>query len=263
MSLVSSIIGSSQTSKAVGDLVNSTNLGITEGNNATVSAQNQVVNAGQTANNTLAGVLNQQGTALSPYTSLGSTSANNLSTALAPGGSLTKQFSFDPNTIASNPDYQFQLQQGVAALQRAGAATGTLNSSGTQQGVLNYAGGLASSEIGQAYNQALGTFQTNYGNTLNSLGLGINSGQNATNSLVGALGNYGSQASNNIVGTNTLAANYGMANANNIEQLLLDKGNAQANGSLQQGKIWSGYVGGATNSFNNGNSLVGAALGLG
>ena len=85
-----------------------------EGNNATASAQTGVLNAGTQANNTLAGVLNTQQSILSPYLSLGSTAANNLQTALAPGGSLTSQFSFDPTQIANNPemenDYDAQRQ---------------------------------------------------------------------------------------------------------------------------------------------------------
>ena len=188
---------------------------------------------------------------MSPYTSLGSTSANSLAAAIAPGGSLTNQFSFNPNTIASNPDYQFQLQQGIDAVNRAGAATGTLNSSATQKGILNYAGGLASSEIGQAYNQALGTFQTNYGNTLNSLTAGTNIGAQAANTLTAAQGNVGAQQSANTIGTNTTAANFGVNNANNIEQLLLKKGQAQASGSIAQSNIWSPVAGGAANSLAN------------
>ena len=206
-------------------------------------------------------MLNAQGTALSPYTSLGSTAANNFSAALAPGGSLTNQFSFDPTQIANNPDYQFQLKQGVQAVQRAAAATGTTNSSGTTQGILNYAGGLASSEIGQAYNQALGTFQTNYGNTLNSLQAGTNTGLSATNTLSGALGNYGAQTSANTIGTNTTAANYGMQNANNIESLLLDKGSADAGAALGQGKIWGGLAGGPQGQAVG--AALASALGLG
>lgn len=168
---------------------------------------------------------------LNPYTTLGSTSANNLTAALSPGGSLTSQFSFNPNTIASNPDYQFQLSQGIQAVKQAAAATGTLGSSQTLKGIANYAGGLASSEIGQAYNQALGTYQTNYSNTLNSLQAGTNTGLSAQNS-----------ANNALIQTNTTAGNYGVNNASNIEQLLLDQGQAKASGSIAQGNIWGGFA---------------------
>jgi hypothetical protein len=221
------VIGSAQTSKAVGSLVDATGNAINEGNNSTVSAQQQVVGAGQTANSTLA-----------PYTNLGAQSANTLAGALAPGGTLASNFSFDPTQIANNPDYKFQLQQGIDAVQRAGAATGTLNSSGTQKGILNYAGGLASSEIGQAYQQALGTFQTNYGNRLNSLTTGTNLGLGAQTS-----------ANANTIGTASQAAQFGVNNANNIEELLLKQGQAKASGSIAQGNIWAPYAGQASNSL--------------
>lgn len=257
MSLISSIVGSSQTSNAVGELVNSANTAINEGNNATTSAQTGVLNAGTSANNILSNTLSNQTNALSPYTNLGSTSANNLSAALSPGGSLTSQFSFNPNTIASNPDYQFQLQQGLQAVKQAGAATGTLGSSQTIKGEANYAGGLASSEIGQAYNQALSTYQTNYGNTLQSLLAGTGTGLSATNTLTGAQQNAGNLSGSNLINTNTTAGNYGMTNANNIEQLLLDQGQARASGSIQQGNIWGGLLGGAAGA---GYGALGAPL---
>jgi len=240
--IVSAIIGSSQTSKAVGSLVNATNSAINTGNTTTATDQNNILQAGQTANNTLANVVGTQGAVLSPYTNLGSTAANTLQQAISPGGSLTSQFSFDPTQIANNPDYQFQLSQGLQAVKQASAATGTTGSSGTLKGLANYAGGLASNEIGQAYNQALSTYQTNFGNTLNSLTAGTNTGLSATNTLSGALQNFGNTSSANTIGTNQIAGNWGQSNANNIEQLLLDQGQAKASGSIQQGNIWGGLA---------------------
>jgi hypothetical protein len=244
-------VGSDQTSKAVGSLVSATQTAGQIGNTATTAAQQGVLGAGQTA------VSNLQ-----PYTSVGTTAANSLNADLSPGGSLTSKFSFDPTQIANNPDYQFQLQQGLQAVKQAAAATGTLGSSQTLKGLTNYAGGLASSEIGQAYNQALSTYQTNYGNTLNSLGLGLNTGLNATTS-----------ANNALIGTNQIAGNYGVGNAQNQEQLALDAGQAKASGSIQQGNIWGGLAGNvgtglwnATPNLPGGpgiTNVIGAAVGLG
>jgi len=263
LSLISSIIGSDQTSKAVNSLVGATNTAMATGNTATAADQTGVTNAGASAaagataagasaNNTLGSVLNVQGQVYNPYTTLGTTSANTLNAALSPGGSLTSQFSFDPNSIASNPDYQFQLQQGLQAVKQAAAATGTLGSSQTLKGLTNYAGGLASSEIGQAYNQALSTYQTNYGNTLSSLGLGTQTGLNASNSLSSALQNYGNTSGANSIQTSeyggaaglqaaTTAGQFGQQNATAQEQLALQQGAAKAGGSLAQGNIWGGF----------------------
>jgi hypothetical protein len=240
--IISSIIGSNQTSNAINDINTGFGNAVNEGNQVTSGNQANILQAGQTANNTLAGVVGAQGTVLSPYTSLGSTAANTLQQAISPGGSLTSQFSFDPTKIASNPDYQFQLSQGLQAVKQAAAATGTTGSSGTLKGLANYAGGLASNEIGQAYNQALSTYQTNFGNTLNSLTAGTNTGLSATNTLSGALQNFGNTSSANTIGTNQIAGNWGQANATNIENLLTGKGTADAAAALQQGQIWGGLA---------------------
>lgn len=229
MGLISDIVGSVQTSKAVNSLVGNVNSAISNVNGTTGTDQSNIIGAGQNAN-----------AMLSPYTSLGSTASNNLNTALSPGGSLTSQFSFDPTQIANNPDYQFQLQQGLQAVKQAAAATGTLGSSQTLKGLTNYAGGLASSEIGQAYNQALGTYQTNFGNTLNANLAGTQTGLSATNT-----------AGANLIGTNRIAGNWGQANATNVAQLMLDRGQAQASGSIAQGNIWSPFAGGVAGSLYN------------
>ncbi len=278
MSLISAIIGSDQTSKAVSSLVNADTSAMNIGNTATTAAQNQVMGAGKNANDVLSGVLQAQTSNLQPYLSLGSTAATNLSAALAPGGGLTNTFSFDPTQIAGNPDYQFQLQQGIKAVQGAAAATGTNLSSGTLKGLTNYAGGLASNEIGQAYNQALTTFNTNRQNTLQNYLLPLQAGQTASGQANTALAQYAPQVNSNIIGTNQLAAQYGLSNSLNQQQLTLNTGNAKAGGSIRQGDIWGGVAGsmlGGGNGLSNavynatpnfgtiGNAAASAALGLG
>lgn len=245
-------MGSHQTSKAVGALTQSTNQAIAEGNSTTGQAQREVRDAGAEANAQLGQVKDQQQQQLDPYLKLGANAASGFAGAVAPGGDLTKQFGFDPTKIADNPNYQFQMNEGIDAVKRAAAATGTLGSSQTLKGVANYAGGLASTSIGQDYAQALNTFNTNRNNTLSNYTIPLGVGQNAVGQSGQELGQYGQQVGQNLIGTAQYAGNAGMANAKNIQQLLLDQGQAKASGSIQQGNIWGGAA----------NSLMAAIPGL-
>ncbi len=265
--LVGSIVSSGQQSKATNAIVGSLNTGIGDVQGATTAGQGYLtgaVNGGQTqinqatggANDVLAGVNSTEQQNLNPYLQLGQTGVNNLNTALSPGGSLTSQFSFDPTQIAKNPDYQFQLQQGTQAVQRAAAANGTLQGGGTLKALDQFSQGLASNEIGQAYNQAFNTFQGNRTNNMAALMAPLNVGQNATTQSQSAFQNYGNNTGTNLTtgalrsadlgltGAN-LNANLGMSGATDIASLLAQIGQAKAGGSIAQGKIWSGFAQGA------------------
>lgn len=128
------------------------------------------------------------------------------------------------------PGYQFQLAQGMDALQSTAAARGNLLSGATMQGALDYSQGLANQE---------------YNNYLNRLaGIGA-SGQAAA----------GNQAN--------IGANYA-ANAGNA---LASVGNAQAAGAIGTANAWSnglnnlsgafGYMNGSGGGGGNSNWLFG------
>jgi hypothetical protein len=72
------------------------------------------------------------------------------------------------DVLDADPGYQFRLDQGTGALQNSAAARGVLNTGGTLQDLINYGQGAASQEYGNAYDRALGTYQTNYQDALNS-----------------------------------------------------------------------------------------------
>ncbi len=273
MGLVSAIVGSSQVSKAVNSQVGAANTGIGDIAGATTAGQGYLtgaVNQGQTAINTatgsandvLAGVNSSEQQNLNPYLQLGQTGVSNLNAALAPGGALTSQFSFDPTKIASNPDYQFQLQQGTQAVQRAAAANGTLQGGGTMKALDQFSQGLASNEIGQAYGQAFNSFQANRSNNMAALMAPLNVGQNATTQSQSAFQNYGNNTGTNLTqgagldatlgltGAN-LNANLGYRGAQDTSNLLTQIGNIKAQGSAQQSNIWGPLLGGAASQGMN------------
>ncbi len=188
--------------------------------------------AGDTANTKIGDVLKQQQDLLSPYASVGKTGLDSLSAALAPGGSLTNQFGYNPADVAKDPAYQFQLSEGLKAVQRAAAASGTLNSGGTLKALTQYAGGVTAGYENQDYGQALSTFNTNRNATLQNLQLPIQAGEYGTSGLLQALQNYGNLFSSNTIGT-----------ANTVSNDLIGKANAQAAGTVGAANAYSGALG--------------------
>lgn len=196
--------------KAGAGVTSAANAAATGVQQAAGSAANAVYGGVTGANQTLKDVLSQQQNALNPYLAMGSTAADAYTKALAPGGGLASAFSFNPNDVQNNLDYQFTLQQGLKSLQNAGSAAGTSQGGATAKALARYAAGAATQGIDASYQRALSTYQANRQNLLASLGMGLSSGQAATNTLSSALQNYGNQA-----GANTL---YGATYAGNASQ---------------------------------------------
>ena len=67
---------------------------------------------------------------------------------------------------AATPGYQFQLQQGLSALQNNAAAGGYLRSGGSLKNFNDYAQGVASTNYQNTFNNALTANTTNFGQNL-------------------------------------------------------------------------------------------------
>jgi hypothetical protein len=227
-SLASGIIGSSAASSAANKEVT-----------AAQQAEQTLQTAGQTANSTLQGVEQSQLAGYSPYVQAGTAGLTNLTAALAPGGSLSQQFSFNPSTVSQDPAYQFQLQQGLQAVQRAAAAGGTLNSGGTLKALTQYGQGVAASYENQDYTQALNTYNTNRSTNLGNIQTQLNAGTYGQNGTSSALQNYGNLFSSNTLGVGSAIANQ----QTNI-------GNEQAAGIIGGANAWSGALGGIAGAAN-------------
>lgn len=122
-----------------------------------------------------------------PYRQVGTQALRSLADLSGLNGSA------DFSSFERSPGYQFRLQQGEQALNRAAAARGRLDSGATMQDLMRFGQGIASEEFG------------NYSNRLASLA-GI--GQSATGST----------------------ANLGAAAATNQGNALMQMGNARASG---------------------------------
>jgi hypothetical protein len=207
------------------------------GSNAASSAANAQVQAGTNALNqqqqqrnntlsTLSGIYSTDTAALQPYQAAGSTAVSALQAGAANGG----EFNSTPTSaqvMNEDPGYQFNLQQGQQAVERAEAAGGSVGSGGALKAASQYATNYTTNAYGQAYNQFLNTRQSNYSNLMGLAGMG----QNANSQLISAGSTYGGQQA----GVNENAAN---------QESSLDTqiGNAQASGIMGSANALSGMT---------------------
>ena len=96
------------------------------------------------------------------------TTTGTADTNLGQYGSLLQGYGGGPfqaptaDQARQTPGYQFALQQGLGANQASAAANGSLLTGGTQTALNQYAQNFADTNYNNTYNQALGTYQTNY-----------------------------------------------------------------------------------------------------
>lgn len=169
---------------------------------------------------------------LAPFLATGTQATTQLSQLTGtPGQGLLTPFSeqFQAPTAeqaAQTPGYQFQLTQGLNALQNSAAARGGLLSTGTAKNINDYAQGAAASNYSSVYNRALGEYQQRYNifegnqaNTFNRLSALSGGGQTAANQL----GASGQAAAGNIANINEIG---GQQQGNS----LMNAGAARASG---------------------------------
>lgn len=136
-------------------------------------------------------------------------------------GSLLRRFTMDD--YQEDPGYQFRLQQGEQAINRAAAAAGRYDSGRALKDLGEFNSGMASQEFGNAYNR-WNNDQTNIFNRLSGV---AGTGQQATNQL----------------------AQMGQNAATNIGNIQLQAGNAAAAGKIGSANAWGGALGGVTNAL--------------
>ena len=259
-----------------GDVTAATNTGTNQIANATAAGTSGIASGTQGALQTLANAAPNVTSAYSPYTSAGAGALPALSNlATGTNSPLTQQFSFNPNNLTANPGYEFTLQQGQQAIQKAAAAGGSLFSSGTLKSLANYTTGTANQYFNTAYNQALSTFQANQQQGLAQAGIlqnlaggGLTASSGQANLLTGlantsaGLQQQGSQAGATLGLTGAQAgANLGLGGAENVSgtgiqgagivgNALTGAANAQAAGTIGSTNAYTQGLTGATNSIS-------------
>lgn len=195
---------------------------------------------------------NQQQSNEAPFLKAGQSAIGDLSSLLAPGGELSKnwtgQFSAPAAAEAqATPGYQFTLDQGRNAIQNSAAAQGNLLSGGTEAALDQYSQGLASNTYQQSFNNALTQYQQSYNqfqqgqaNQFNRLASVAGLGQTSA----GQLGSEGQAAASN--------------NANIDLTTGAQQGQDLQNAAYQRA---SGYAG-ATNALTGGIGSLTSLYGL-
>jgi hypothetical protein len=189
----------------------------------------------------------QQGrTDLAPYREGGVTAQNQLMQMLgiggdqnAPGyGRYAQDFTMPEFT--GDPGYQFRLKSGMDALNRSAAARGMGISGANIKGATEYGQNFGSNEYNNAYNRALGTFQTNRANQLDPLFKLYTGGQSAAAGSATQAGNLGQN-----LGTtySNLGTNLGNAATN--------AGAATAGGYVAGGNAINSTIGSLGNQYMN------------
>lgn len=202
----------------------------------------------QNANKALgieSGALSSEESNLTPYTQAGTMALSKLN-GMQPFSAPTAQ------QAAETPGYQFQLTQGLKALQNSAAARGGLLSSGTAKAINDYAQGTAASNYGNVYNRALQTYQTNFGNQMSLAGLGANTATNLSSLQQG--------------NANAQSGILGQSSAEEAQQIN-NAAAARASGYAAQGNIWGNLAPGLVQSGYQGimglNNLSGTPPGFG
>lgn len=148
----------------------------------------------------------------------------------------------DPNSITTDPGYQFGMGQGQQAIDRSAAGAGGLYSGATLKALDRYGQNYAGTKLNDAY--------TRYGTAAN-LGLSAvngttQSGQNAQN-----------QISNNLIGAGNVTAAQLNANGTTIANGLQQAYSAYTGGGPSNGSM-GGAGAGSQSSYNLGQGSTGS-----
>lgn len=203
-------------------------------------------NGAQSAANTQAGAANNATAAqlqmfnttqqdLQPYLNIGTNSVNALTNFVNgpgqsqyPGGNFS--FSYNP---ASDPEYNFLLQQGSNAITSQASALGGVNSGATLKALSDY---------GQ--NTAMQSYQNEFNNSLNSYNTNFNTWNTNLNNIFSRLYNTASLGENAAAGVGNAAIQTGQSIGNNM----IGAGNAQGAAQVATG---NNYASALTSLMNN------------
>jgi hypothetical protein len=179
-------------------------------------------------------LLTQQRADQAPWLQAGQNALTQIAAGTQPGGQYAKTFT--GADLASDPGYQFRLDQGNQAIERSAAARGGLLSGAAAKALTKYSQGVASDEYSNAYNRFNNDQSTQYNRLASLAGVG----QAATNQV--------GQAGQNAYGT---IASAGQNTSNAIQNNLTGAGNARASGYVAGANALTGAIGQGVNWYQN------------
>jgi hypothetical protein len=149
-------------------------------------------------------------------------------------GYLMNNFSMDD--FKADPGYQFRLNEGNKAIDRASAARGGFNSGATYKDLLRYGSDYASGEYQNAWNRDDAEKNRAYNYLAGTSG----AGQASANTLANVGSNYAANAGNIAMNTGNARAAGVVGNANAMSQ-----GFSGAYNAYSMGKFMDLYAGGS------------------
>lgn len=184
---------------------------------------------------------------LAPYQQAGQTGLGSLTDRVNnpdAGNFSDGGFQYTADDYHKSPGYQFQLDQGINAINSSQSAKGALGSGATLKALQSYGQGLADQDFQQGYNNANAAYQdqrayqTNrYDTATGTAGNLATIGANAAAGASTAGMNFANNSSN-ILNTNaTTQGNAGLAAAGNVNSLLGTGVNALAYQNGQTGIV--------------------------
>lgn len=186
--------------------------------NAINNALNTQLAAGQQAGSTLKDIYNQQLGFVSPYQQAGLAGLNLLGQNK---DYLTHQFDATDLAKGLAPNYNFMLQQGQMANQRAANVGGGALGGNALQGLQKFTQDYA----GNAYQNAFNNYQQQRQNIFNTLSNIANMGQTANQQAIGAGTSYGQNQTNLATGLAAAQAGATMGQAQNQTNLISNLAN--------------------------------------
>jgi hypothetical protein len=164
-------------------------------------------------------------------------------------------FSFTGENLASDPGYQFGLNQGTQGIERGQASRGNFLSGAAMKELSRFNEDYAGTKFNDAYNRNLSTYSTN-----------LNRRQNEWNTNLGAYNQNRNTIYNFLTGQSTMgqnsAAQVGTNNqqtANAVGNNIMGAGNVQAAANIAGSNALASGINGAANAYNSTNNLNSAA----
>lgn len=166
-------------------------------------------------------------------------------------GTISNHMPFGMDQFQQDPGYQFNLSEGLKALQNSAAARGGLISGNSMKALQDYGQQSASNEYQNAYNR----YQTDYGTRLNSLQALSGTGQTAVGQNNQSGSNYMNTSTQAAQNNSAAAGGYMTAGANALAQGATGAANANASGYMGMGNAISNGISGAYGNYGS-NALI-------
>lgn len=209
-------------------------------------ASNSQTNAANTASNTALSMYNTTRGDLGTYRDIGNVAAGDLTNRL---GELTSPITMDQATLEKTPGYQFNLTQGLKAVQNSASFRGLGVSGAALKGAAAFTTGLADNTYQNQFSNAI----TNQANAYNRLKGLVDTGENAS----AQTGTAGTAAANTAAGAQIGAGNAQAAAANATGGAVNNFANNAAGYAA-----YSGLYGGTSGTPGPGASQGGARTGF-